>query len=199
MLPFARRPLPATVPRGDLLGIHLFKCPDTVGIVAKLSDLIASRGGNMRRVDVFVPDNKPVYYSRRSDVRCIAPIVFFWIHKHTTQGSISQPRLFLSANSHTTQNSGRATSSAPISSIWLTASMHKGLLCGYLILIPNTILRSSLPSRLFTRAFSLFLFYHLRDTRQLRSPRLASCRDIVCSSCCTDGKKAGFRSTLVAS
>lgn len=77
MLSFARRPLSATVPKGNLLGIHLFKCPDAVGIVAKLSECIASRGGNMRRVDVFVPDNKPVYYSRRSAVRCIAPIVFF--------------------------------------------------------------------------------------------------------------------------
>ncbi|GJN08033.1 hypothetical protein PR202_ga25918 [Eleusine coracana subsp. coracana] len=62
MLPFARRPL--SIPEGNLLGIHLFQCPDKVGIVAKLSECIASRGGNMRRVDVFVPDDKPFYYSR---------------------------------------------------------------------------------------------------------------------------------------
>jgi hypothetical protein len=34
--------------------------------VAKLSDCIASRGGNIHSVDVFVPDDKPVFYSRRS-------------------------------------------------------------------------------------------------------------------------------------
>ncbi|GJN31309.1 hypothetical protein PR202_gb19691 [Eleusine coracana subsp. coracana] len=62
MLPFARRLL--SIPEGNLLGIHLFQCPDKVGIVAKLSECIASRGGNMRRVDVFVPDDKPFYYSR---------------------------------------------------------------------------------------------------------------------------------------
>ncbi|OEL27044.1 Phosphatidylserine decarboxylase proenzyme 1, mitochondrial [Dichanthelium oligosanthes] len=37
---------------------------DAVGIVAKLSDCIASRGGNIHSVDVFVPDHKPVFYSR---------------------------------------------------------------------------------------------------------------------------------------
>ncbi|KAF7810109.1 formyltetrahydrofolate deformylase 1, mitochondrial-like isoform X1 [Senna tora] len=45
-------------------GIHLFKCPDAVGIVAKLSDCIASRGGNILAADVFVPENKRVFYSR---------------------------------------------------------------------------------------------------------------------------------------
>jgi formyltetrahydrofolate deformylase len=38
---------------------------DTVGIVARLSECIASRGGNIHSVDVFVPDDKPVFYSRR--------------------------------------------------------------------------------------------------------------------------------------
>lgn len=38
---------------------------DEVGIVAKLSECIASHGGNIHSVDVFVPDNKPVFYSRR--------------------------------------------------------------------------------------------------------------------------------------
>jgi len=37
-----------------------------VGIVAKLSECIASRGGNIHSVDVFVPDDKRVFYSRRS-------------------------------------------------------------------------------------------------------------------------------------
>ncbi|KAJ7944733.1 putative formyltetrahydrofolate deformylase [Quillaja saponaria] len=45
-------------------GIHVFKCPDSVGIVAKLSDCIACRGGNILGADVFVPENKNVFYSR---------------------------------------------------------------------------------------------------------------------------------------
>ncbi|XP_055961617.1 formyltetrahydrofolate deformylase 1, mitochondrial isoform X2 [Mercurialis annua] len=45
-------------------GIHVFHCPDAVGIVAKLSDCIASRGGNILGADVFVPQNKNVFYSR---------------------------------------------------------------------------------------------------------------------------------------
>ncbi|KAL5186568.1 Formyltetrahydrofolate deformylase 1, mitochondrial [Glycine soja] len=45
-------------------GIHVFHCPDAVGIVAKLSDCIASRGGNILAADVFVPENKHVFYSR---------------------------------------------------------------------------------------------------------------------------------------
>ncbi|KAK8447058.1 hypothetical protein SEVIR_9G581500v4 [Setaria viridis] len=62
MMSSARRPLSAAA--GNLLGIHLFQCPDAVGIVAKVSECIASRGGNIHRVDVFVPDDKPVFYSR---------------------------------------------------------------------------------------------------------------------------------------
>ncbi|KAE8055928.1 hypothetical protein FH972_012736 [Carpinus fangiana] len=46
-------------------GIHVFQCPDAVGIVAKLSDCIASNGGNILGADVFVPENKHVFYSRR--------------------------------------------------------------------------------------------------------------------------------------
>ncbi|XP_074317418.1 formyltetrahydrofolate deformylase 2, mitochondrial-like isoform X2 [Silene latifolia] len=45
-------------------GIHVFHCPDAVGIVAKLSECIASRGGNILGADVFVPENKPIFYSR---------------------------------------------------------------------------------------------------------------------------------------
>ncbi|XP_030524848.1 formyltetrahydrofolate deformylase 1, mitochondrial-like isoform X2 [Rhodamnia argentea] len=45
-------------------GVHVFHCPDEVGIVAKLSDCIASRGGNILGADVFVPENKNVFYSR---------------------------------------------------------------------------------------------------------------------------------------
>ncbi|XVF52600.1 hypothetical protein PTKIN_Ptkin05aG0031300 [Pterospermum kingtungense] len=45
-------------------GIHVFHCPDDVGIVAKLSECIASRGGNILGADVFVPEKKNVFYSR---------------------------------------------------------------------------------------------------------------------------------------
>ncbi|CAL0313749.1 unnamed protein product [Lupinus luteus] len=45
-------------------GIHVFHCPDVVGIVAKLSECIASKGGNILSADVFVPQNKHVFYSR---------------------------------------------------------------------------------------------------------------------------------------
>ncbi|XP_040988669.1 formyltetrahydrofolate deformylase 1, mitochondrial [Juglans microcarpa x Juglans regia] len=45
-------------------GVHVFQCPDAVGIVAKLSHCIASRGGNIFGADVFVPENKHVFYSR---------------------------------------------------------------------------------------------------------------------------------------
>ncbi|GAB2212592.1 hypothetical protein Droror1_Dr00020568 [Drosera rotundifolia] len=37
---------------------------DAVGIVAKLSECIASRGGNILGADIFVPENKCVFYSR---------------------------------------------------------------------------------------------------------------------------------------
>lgn len=36
-----------------------------MGIVAKLSECIASRGGNILNADVFVPEKKNVFYSRR--------------------------------------------------------------------------------------------------------------------------------------
>ncbi|GJU17224.1 formyltetrahydrofolate deformylase 1, mitochondrial isoform X1 [Tanacetum coccineum] len=45
-------------------GIHVLYCPDSVGIVAKISECIASRGGNILEADVFVPQNKNVFYSR---------------------------------------------------------------------------------------------------------------------------------------
>ncbi|KAG7028399.1 Formyltetrahydrofolate deformylase 1, mitochondrial [Cucurbita argyrosperma subsp. argyrosperma] len=45
-------------------GIHVFHCPDAVGIVAKLSECIASRGGNILNADVFVPENKSVFHYR---------------------------------------------------------------------------------------------------------------------------------------
>ncbi|KAJ4955481.1 hypothetical protein NE237_012264 [Protea cynaroides] len=46
------------------VGIHVFQCPDVVGIVSKLAACIADRGGNILNIDVFVPENKEVFYSR---------------------------------------------------------------------------------------------------------------------------------------
>ncbi|GER34725.1 formyltetrahydrofolate deformylase [Striga asiatica] len=45
-------------------GVHVFHCPDEVGIVAKLSECIASRGGNILNADIFVPEKENVFYSR---------------------------------------------------------------------------------------------------------------------------------------
>ncbi|KAF3590466.1 hypothetical protein DY000_02024823 [Brassica cretica] len=45
-------------------GVHVFHCQDAVGIVAKLSDCIAAKGGNILGYDVFVPENNNVFYSR---------------------------------------------------------------------------------------------------------------------------------------
>ncbi|CAA7410808.1 unnamed protein product [Spirodela intermedia] len=49
---------------GRKLGIHVLRCPDAVGIVAKISECIASHGGNIHDVDVFVPEDKRIFYSR---------------------------------------------------------------------------------------------------------------------------------------
>ncbi|KAI3727451.1 hypothetical protein L6452_16065 [Arctium lappa] len=48
--------------------IHVFHCPDQVGIVAKISECIASRGGNILIPDIFVLQNKNVFYSRRTTI-----------------------------------------------------------------------------------------------------------------------------------
>ncbi|PHT45498.1 Formyltetrahydrofolate deformylase 1, mitochondrial [Capsicum baccatum] len=66
---FAKRsPKSVKFPSGSsnslLHGIHVFHCPDDVGIVAKLSDCIASKGGNILTADVFVPQDNNVFYSR---------------------------------------------------------------------------------------------------------------------------------------
>lgn len=49
-----------------------------MGIVAKLSECIASRGGNIQSVDVFVPENKRIFYSRRFDMKSLEKI---WISR----------------------------------------------------------------------------------------------------------------------
>ncbi|KAL9265930.1 Formyltetrahydrofolate deformylase 1, mitochondrial-like protein [Drosera capensis] len=56
--------LDPSTPAPLINGIHVFHCPDAVGIVAKLSECIASRGGNILGADIFVPENKSVFYSR---------------------------------------------------------------------------------------------------------------------------------------
>ncbi|KAI3986450.1 hypothetical protein MKX01_037732 [Papaver californicum] len=53
-----------TTTRSPTHGVHVFHCPDEVGIVAKLSECIASKGGNIQSVDVYVPQKKHVFYAR---------------------------------------------------------------------------------------------------------------------------------------
>lgn len=55
---------PSSLPPCLTHGIHVFNCPDEVGIVAKLSDCIASRGGNILAAEIFVPHKKQTFYSR---------------------------------------------------------------------------------------------------------------------------------------
>lgn len=73
ILGFARRSFKSIVPGQSLdasdspcllHGIHVFHCHDEVGIVSKLSECIASRGGNILSADVFVPENRNGFYSR---------------------------------------------------------------------------------------------------------------------------------------
>ncbi|ESR53526.1 Formyltetrahydrofolate deformylase 1 [Citrus sinensis] len=63
-LKFPGEPIESSVSSTLTHGIHVFHCPDEVGIVAKLSECIASRGGNILAADVFVPEKKNVFYSR---------------------------------------------------------------------------------------------------------------------------------------
>ncbi|KAH9777204.1 Formyltetrahydrofolate deformylase 2 [Citrus sinensis] len=63
-LKFPGEPIESSVSPTLTHGIHVFHCPDGVGIVAKLSECIASRGGNILAADVFVPEKKNVFYSR---------------------------------------------------------------------------------------------------------------------------------------
>lgn len=48
-----------------------------MGIVSKLSECIASRGGNILGADVFVPEKKNVFYSRRY----VPLLICFYIKK----------------------------------------------------------------------------------------------------------------------
>lgn len=48
-----------------------------VGIVAKLSDCIAAKGGNILGYDVFVPENKNVFYSRRYKIKTYPLILVY--------------------------------------------------------------------------------------------------------------------------
>ncbi|XAR70472.1 Formyltetrahydrofolate deformylase [Bertholletia excelsa] len=63
-LKFAGESLDSSNSPALIHGIHLFHCPDVLGIVAKISECIASRGGNILSADIFVPENQPVFYSR---------------------------------------------------------------------------------------------------------------------------------------
>ncbi|XP_009761137.1 formyltetrahydrofolate deformylase 1, mitochondrial [Nicotiana tabacum] len=75
VLRFAKRSFKTTqIPFGSIAysttssslvhGIHQFHCPDVVGILAKLSECIASRDGNILTADIFVPDHNHIFYSR---------------------------------------------------------------------------------------------------------------------------------------
>lgn len=48
----------------QLNGVHAFQCPDKSGIMAKLTECIASHGGNLINGDVFVSSQKQFFYSR---------------------------------------------------------------------------------------------------------------------------------------
>ncbi|KAL6986004.1 Formyltetrahydrofolate deformylase 1, mitochondrial [Sarracenia purpurea var. burkii] len=63
-LKFAGESLHSSASPALVHGIHVFHCPDVPGIVAKLSECIASGGGNILGADVFVPADKQVFYSR---------------------------------------------------------------------------------------------------------------------------------------
>lgn len=63
-LKFAGESLDSSASPALLHGIHVFHCPDLLGIVAKLSECIASKGGNILGADIFVPENNQVFYSR---------------------------------------------------------------------------------------------------------------------------------------
>ncbi|KAG5524301.1 hypothetical protein RHGRI_031091 [Rhododendron griersonianum] len=63
-LKFAGESLDASDSPALLHGIHVFHCPDVLGIVAKLSECIALRGGNILGADIFVPEKNQVFYSR---------------------------------------------------------------------------------------------------------------------------------------
>ena len=125
-LPRPRRPNPFPFP-------IVSQTQDAVGIVAKLSECIASRGGNIHSVDVFVPDDKPIFYSRR----------YGWM-----DGWVAACLFDIPVSSPTTQGSGRVMSSTTISSISPAASMHKHPPYEYPILTPNTTSPSSHQSRL---------------------------------------------------
>ncbi|XAR54937.1 Formyltetrahydrofolate deformylase [Bertholletia excelsa] len=63
-LTFAGESIDSSASPALVHGIHAFQCPDVPGIVAKLSECIASRGGNIQSADIFVPEKKQVFYSR---------------------------------------------------------------------------------------------------------------------------------------
>ncbi|CAH1415690.1 unnamed protein product [Lactuca virosa] len=71
-------------------GIHVFHCPDQVGIVAKISECIASRGGNILVADIFVPHNKNVFYSRSEFV--FDPIK--WQRKQMNEDFLDLSKMF---------------------------------------------------------------------------------------------------------
>lgn len=62
--------------RWKVLTICIAYNQDEVGIVAKLSECIASRGGNIHNADIFVPEKENVFYSRRF----LSPSLFLFLY-----------------------------------------------------------------------------------------------------------------------
>ncbi|KVH87503.1 Formyltetrahydrofolate deformylase, partial [Cynara cardunculus var. scolymus] len=68
---------------------------DQVGIVAKISECIASRGGNILVADIFVPQNKNVSYSRSEFV--FGPIK--WQRKQMNSDFFDLSKMFTAVKS----------------------------------------------------------------------------------------------------
>lgn len=199
---------------------------DTVGIVAKLSECIASRGGNIHSVDVFVPDDKPVFYSRRlgSTVphpHCTAlhysyyilyyrivmfallcgTAFYFTVTLEFGSEFTFNPRLWprheihndflnLSHCFNAQTSTVRVPDLDPKYNISILASKQVWLL--YLLASPrhNNYLISFCMHILTVVICSL---QHVSTISLFRS------RTTACLICSIDGKKAGFRSTLIVS
>lgn len=67
---------------GNCHCFFIFLIQDVLGIVAKLSECIALRGGNILGADIFVPEKNQVFYSRRS-VSHHYLLIMFTSEQHT--------------------------------------------------------------------------------------------------------------------
>ncbi|KAL8153748.1 hypothetical protein V2J09_011508 [Rumex salicifolius] len=102
-------------------GVHVFQCPDSVGIVAKLSECIASKGGNILGADVFVPEKKRVFYSRR-ETACCSFIEFMFDPHKWPRKQMDEDFLELSKMFHAMRSVVRVPSLDPKDKIAILAS-----------------------------------------------------------------------------